>query len=334
VGTICSGKYGSLEINPEHAKPEEDLTANITLLSNIAQEILDCIVGSVDKCPLAFRVVCSYLKNHCAKKFPGSSLMAVGGFIILRFFSAALVTPETNGLLEEAPSLDARRILVLVSKTIQNLANRAWFRESFMDALNKFLEANQDKMTTFLDNVSQIPAFAEGAAPQANQVPQEEYEAALLVLADICNRNIKFMESQVPEPDPAARRAFVEELRGVLGRVGQPGSAGGSGGSGGGGSSSSGGGGGLGVSAGSASLATSPTALPSAMESADAKKLKEEKKKKEKEQKSLDKKHKELEKMEKLVAKGKKPKGAADELPRRRRDLRAQLEQMVAEQLT
>ena len=58
---------------------------------------------------MAIRTVCMYLKDHCARKFPENSLMAVGGFIILRFFSAALVTPEANGFMDEAPSLEAAR---------------------------------------------------------------------------------------------------------------------------------------------------------------------------------------------------------------------------------
>jgi len=73
--------------------------------------------------------------------------------------------------------------------------------------------------------MQQVPAFAEGVAPQSNQIQQEEYDAALGVLADICLRNIRFMEAQVPDPDPVARKAFVDELRGVLAGF-QPGSSG------------------------------------------------------------------------------------------------------------
>ena len=163
VSQICSGKYGSLEINPEHARPEDDIPTNVETLARIEQGIVDSIVGSVGVCPLQFRVVCSYLHKYCATKFPDQALRAVGGFIILRFFSAAIVAPEANGLAEEAPPLDARRILVLVSKTIQNLSNHTMFRESFMEtSFNAFLEDNQPKVDAFLREVSQVPAFAEG----------------------------------------------------------------------------------------------------------------------------------------------------------------------------
>ena len=40
----------------------------------------------------------------------------LGGYVFLRFFSPAIVAPEVHGVLPTAPSLEARRSLVLISK--------------------------------------------------------------------------------------------------------------------------------------------------------------------------------------------------------------------------
>lgn len=229
VSQICSGKYGSLEINPEHARPEDDILANVTTLARIEQSVVDSIVNSVELCPLQFRIICSYLFKHCSTKFPDQALRAVGGFIILRFFSAAIVAPEANGLAEEAPPLDARRILVLVSKTIQNLSNHTMFRESFMEeSFNDFLEENQPKVDGFLSEISRVPegisagcvvppamspqldvspAESPAVCPDAmtlstspllatpspsstpSNVPKEEFEKSMVNLASLCDRN-------------------------------------------------------------------------------------------------------------------------------------------------
>eukprot|EP00727_Mastigamoeba_balamuthi_P014007 m51a1_g9229 hypothetical protein (865) ;mRNA; f:74892-78388 len=306
INTICSNKYGSLEINPEHVRPDEDVQANISQLISIVQEILELITHSVDRCPLSFRIVCSYLRNHCMQKFPDQSLMAVGGFLILRYFSAALVTPEANGLLEDPPSLDARRILVLVSKTIQNLANRAYFREDFMAPLNAFLDNNAETMARFLDDVSHVPAGAESAVPPPNPVAAEDREAAIVALGDMLARNIRLLEVNFPESDAATKKATMDELRGLLSRLPKP--------------------------------APDPAAAAAAsvQGAEDPKKAKEERKRQEKAQRSLEKKQKELEKQLDKQSKAKREVSlpARRMISLRRSDVRAQLESLYAEQLT
>ena len=315
VAEICSGKYGSLEINPEFARPEDNTTENVTVLTSIIQEVLDSITGSLDVCPMSFRIVCSYLYKYCEAKFPSQTIQIIGGFIVLRFFCAALVTPESNGLVEESPSLDSRRILILVSKTIQNLSNHASFRETFMDALNNFLDTNQHKMDFFLEEVSKVPEDVAGAGTsekvKPNAIPLADYEAALTTLAELCSKNMFPIESSLPDPDPASKKHFMEDLKKIINQIKAvaPGAFGGAG-------------------AGMPQNSSSPQPAHHGHGDSSKSKEKEDKKK----QKTLDKKQKEL---EKLSSKAKSKKGAEKEAEEaRRRDLRAQVEAMYGEKLT
>ena len=232
ISQICACKYGSLEINPEHARPEDDIGANVATLTRIEQGVVDSIVGSVDLCPLQFRVVCSYLYRYCSAKFPDQALRAVGGFIILRFFSAAIVAPEANGLAEEAPPLDARRILVLISKTIQNLSNHTLFRESFMEkSFNTFLADNQARVDGFLRAVAQVPAFAEGMSSEelCSQAAVAAVAATTAVAASGGGSSASAVSSSLTSSDPSSSSSSAvvisqigkEEFEDALGNLAQ-----------------------------------------------------------------------------------------------------------------
>ncbi|ORX72553.1 hypothetical protein BCR32DRAFT_285738 [Anaeromyces robustus] len=90
-------------------------------------------------------------------KSPGSALPAVGGFIFLRFFCPAIVSPDDHDLVNIPPmAKELRRGLVLCTKVILNLANNVRFggKETFMIELNEFLIANIAPVTLFLKRIS------------------------------------------------------------------------------------------------------------------------------------------------------------------------------------
>ncbi|KAH3768036.1 Neurofibromin 1 [Pelomyxa schiedti] len=212
VTSIITGSHGTLEINPTNLAPTDSLETNISLLQGLIQSVLDTIFASADKFPTRFRTVCSYLKQYCNEKFPDQSLICVGGFIILRYFCPAIVAPENNGLVEESPSLEIRRNLVLVSKTVQNLANNVTFRETFMLPLNTFLEANQPKMRVFLESISQPPSTP--AVP--TQVLPEERESALISLVQLSNTYLRTLDLNYPIADPSAKKLACDEIRAAI----------------------------------------------------------------------------------------------------------------------
>jgi len=105
---------------------------------------LDSIIDSFSRCPVPFRLISSHLQSEVEKKFPQSKHTAVGGFIFLRFFCPGVMFPDSQGLVEGELDPNARRIFILISKCLQNLANGMEFgkKEPFMEEMNSFIRDN------------------------------------------------------------------------------------------------------------------------------------------------------------------------------------------------
>jgi hypothetical protein len=147
----------------------------------------------------SFRWLFHRARGEVSKKFPElATSTVVGGFLFLRFFCPAIVTPEAFGLLEsmfcyllasllkhrhfvaEPPPAETRRGLVLVSKLLQNLANaiidptakgseemgsgdgdRA-NKESYMAQTHQFVANNSEMLRTFFNFLAVCDKFVLG----------------------------------------------------------------------------------------------------------------------------------------------------------------------------
>jgi len=274
VREISSGSFGSLEIDPAVAPADADVASNLQKLNSLAQRVLDCILASSSTCTPMLCKLCNMLKSYCSQKFPDSSLTSVGGLINLRFFCPAIVTPENYGLVGETPVVEARRTLVLMSKIIQNLSNHVAFREGFMFVLNSFLEKNQASMDSFLDRISSGGGAAAAAPASKPHTTPEKFYDSVHNLGLFIMRVKNLVLLQLPIPDPAKKKEFVERILAVISEIQSAGDP-------------------L-TNDNEASCKRNETHEKSAKEK--AKQAKEEKKRQEKEQKELAKKQKELQK--------------------------------------
>jgi hypothetical protein len=152
----------SFEIDPE--KLGEDHAANMEHLRKCCQLFLDNIVDSIKKCPVPFRMMAAHLRDEVVRSYPEAKYISVGGFIFLRFFCPAILSPDsmTPPLL---PSVDGklRRALILLSKSIQNLANGIEFgvKEPYMVPMNSFITGNDAKVKQFFDDLATAPSTEE-----------------------------------------------------------------------------------------------------------------------------------------------------------------------------
>ena len=85
----------------------------------------------------------------------------MGGFVFLRLFGPAILSPETAGFAKNALpiSANAKKILLQATRVMQNLANNVLFgsKETHMIVLNDFLTSNIYKVTSFLRAISSLP---------------------------------------------------------------------------------------------------------------------------------------------------------------------------------
>ena len=81
---------------------------------------------------------------------------------MLRYVNPAIVTPQAYVLIESNPLKNPRRNLTLVAKLLQNLANKpAHSKETYMSALNPFVEAKKHVINNFLNDLCEVGDFHE-----------------------------------------------------------------------------------------------------------------------------------------------------------------------------
>eukprot|EP01118_Nematostelium_gracile_P002112 TRINITY_DN1225_c0_g1_i1.p1 TRINITY_DN1225_c0_g1~~TRINITY_DN1225_c0_g1_i1.p1 ORF type:complete len:253 (+),score=71.45 TRINITY_DN1225_c0_g1_i1:88-846(+) len=112
----------SYEIDPSKCDPE-DFEKNKSLLTERTKLVVDKIMDPkiVDKMPAEMRIIASYFSQLANLYAPKEKLALIGGFILLRYISPAISTPETYQLLPEGKVVNPkqRRNLVLIAKIIQ-----------------------------------------------------------------------------------------------------------------------------------------------------------------------------------------------------------------------
>ncbi|KAI9597754.1 hypothetical protein BDF19DRAFT_434347 [Syncephalis fuscata] len=154
---VDNSQRWTLELDPSKLPPGTDTKRNLVNLREMSQRFLDVIVTSTDKMPRQLREICHFLSSVVNERFPKAKLTAVGGFIFLRFFCPAIVSPETHNLAQPVRNKEVRRGLLLITKVIQNLANQVLFgtKETFMTSLNDFLDKNMGVVKKFLKDISE-----------------------------------------------------------------------------------------------------------------------------------------------------------------------------------
>lgn len=166
------------EVDPTKLEKGEDLKQNWKNLMNWVNLYTEAIFDSLDKCPASLRQVFNGIQEKCKSKFPGdiARYTAVSGFIFLRFFCPAILAPKLFNLAPDHPGIKQTRYLILIAKTLQNLANLVEFgsvKEEFMKPMNEFVVANMENMKNFIDKLSSIPDVAPPTPPTSINLEKE-----------------------------------------------------------------------------------------------------------------------------------------------------------------
>ncbi|XP_041483559.1 ras GTPase-activating protein 3-like, partial [Lytechinus variegatus] len=114
------------EIDTTKFKDGENLEANLANLQHYIEKAFQAIVGSAATCPTSMCEVFYYLKEAASRQFPDdpdAKYSAVSGFVFLRFFAPAILSPRLFHLKKENPDELVSRTLKMVSKAIQTLGN-------------------------------------------------------------------------------------------------------------------------------------------------------------------------------------------------------------------
>jgi len=159
INKICDSDV-LMELNPTRLNGDEAAAkAGCENLLIACREWFDYIAGTADDCPIQIRQACSFLKKYVGAKFPGSTLISVGGLFFLRFVCPVIVAPERLQLVEGSLNSTQRRNLVLISKVLQNLSNDVSFgaKEPFMQPMNEFISSYRSKMMALQERLAEVP---------------------------------------------------------------------------------------------------------------------------------------------------------------------------------
>eukprot|EP00301_Raphidiophrys_heterophryoidea_P004993 c12131_g1_i1.p1 GENE.c12131_g1_i1~~c12131_g1_i1.p1 ORF type:complete len:968 (+),score=236.35 c12131_g1_i1:77-2980(+) len=175
---------GSLEVDPvrvsqdaikDKGSVEAVIEKHKDKLVVVMQTIFDRITSPamIEIMPRGIRAACYFISStfdqNKDKFSPEDKSKLVGGFVMLRFFNPAIVSPETHFLLPpgQIPSEGTRRNLILIGKVLQTLANNLEFgqKEAFMSVFNPFLQQNSARMRSYLEELAHDPLQREGREP-------------------------------------------------------------------------------------------------------------------------------------------------------------------------
>ncbi|KAI6205966.1 hypothetical protein M3Y94_00851800 [Aphelenchoides besseyi] len=134
------------------------------------------VVDTANRCPPIMREVFHELRSVVDQFYPHRDNMgrlAVSSFLIMRFFSAAIMSPKSYGLKREAPDAEVNRTLTLISKTLQRLCNCVvsdaplTIKEQWLNPMLERLldDAHRTAMIDFLDYVSSPASTSEPRSP-------------------------------------------------------------------------------------------------------------------------------------------------------------------------
>ena len=151
------------------------------LLNGFIVDAWNAIAHSPDACPAPMVSVFNGISRAVAHKWPEPEhenvrFIAVSGFLFLRFFVPAIISPKSFDLGPDHPSKMTTRTLTLVAKTIQNLGNLVQFgkKEPYMSFANDFITENIPSIKSFIDAVSSLsanPALIKIANVDAESIP-------------------------------------------------------------------------------------------------------------------------------------------------------------------
>ncbi|EGC28522.1 hypothetical protein DICPUDRAFT_160044 [Dictyostelium purpureum] len=225
IGPLIKKIYSSkksCEIDPTKLEKGEDIKKNCKNLLSWVKKMTNAILSSVNNCPGPLREVFRSIQEKVVQRYPRDEITrytAVSGFIFLRFFCPAILAPKLFELMPDHPGIKTTRSLILIAKTLQNLANQVEFgeyKEDFMRDMNKFVIDNMDNMKQFINTLSIVPNDCPPGSVQNPIILEKELACLYRHLIKQRQDMIDEMESTESEPKTEQEKESFSRLMNIL----------------------------------------------------------------------------------------------------------------------
>ncbi|KAL5016450.1 hypothetical protein ScPMuIL_006039 [Solemya velum] len=128
------------------------------ILMNYMRQIMNGIIDSYTRCPPVMRLVFRNLRKRVSEKWPKEEdeahlYLAVSGFLFLRFFAAAIMSPRLFSLQEQHPGQKVSRTLTLLAKITQSIGNLGLqlVKEQWLEPMNNFIKDNISGLKSYIN---------------------------------------------------------------------------------------------------------------------------------------------------------------------------------------
>ncbi|XP_070619201.1 LOW QUALITY PROTEIN: rasGAP-activating-like protein 1 [Erythrolamprus reginae] len=148
---------------------------SLEVLKGYLGEIVDAIVGSAENCPSLMRVAFKQLYKRVEQRFKEAEnqeakYIAISGFLFLRFFAPAILTPKLFSLRDHHADTQTSRTLLLLAKAVQSIGNfglqLGHGKEQWMEPLHPFILASIGRLQEFLNKLIDVDTETEGSEKQ------------------------------------------------------------------------------------------------------------------------------------------------------------------------
>lgn len=215
TGQVSMMDLGSLEVDPERLAERLEKEVDEAVMADVSiyqlelllktSRIFKRVVDSVNSVPRELRMVAKRVKMFVTSKFPQDEMdyKGVNAFFFLRFICPAVMTPQIYGVLEHPPGETSQRYFVLISKTLQNLANGTLpsSKESYMAKMDEFVVDNKVTLHRFIDRLCSVQDHGiDGesvALDDANE--HNARDVRLMVNDEIYYSSLSFLQSHYME---------------------------------------------------------------------------------------------------------------------------------------
>ncbi|XP_024908917.1 rasGAP-activating-like protein 1 isoform X2 [Cynoglossus semilaevis] len=149
--------------------------SSVETLHSYLSSIIELIVGSVDQCPAVMRVAFKQLHKRVEEQFTNPEnedvkYLAISGFLFLRFFAPAILTPKLFQLRDQHADTRTSRTLLLLAKALQSVGNLGLQlghgKEQWMEPLHPIILRSVASIKDFLDKLIDIDHDIVSVVPQ------------------------------------------------------------------------------------------------------------------------------------------------------------------------
>jgi len=225
---------GGLEIDPNKIGTTENIEQNVQNFLQICTIFLNSIHNSIENevhsnSPSKIHTLCFNVVTRVVTVFPDSAQSVLGGLLFLRFLCPIIVAPDGLQIIQETLSAPQRRGLVLVSSTLQRLANGTRSKDAMMTPVNNWITEHEPIIHKIFDLLKETPLVVD--SPNTNIVTMEEinHQAEIVYQQSCLNREkiIEMLQELIQSNcakqlnyDPSAE--FIQILEELEAQEGKP----------------------------------------------------------------------------------------------------------------